>query len=149
MKTRLCLGLMLLLAISAWAADPYLLHDLPLGSTLEQAQAVVPNLARAELPAPMEAWKSPGPVGEARDVRLLFREGKLVSISFGTSPGSFAKVRAALVDVLGEYEPAEDGRLVYEARRGTKRLQLFKRDDDSAWVVLLDLSQVAPEANPE
>ncbi len=139
MKRVICL-LLVLAASLAYAADPFLLHDLRLGATLIQARTLIPTLAPAEAAAPLQAWRAAGPIGEVRDIRLLFRDGKLVSISFATAAKTFAHVRKALGDLIGPWSPAEDGHWAYEARRGTQRLQVLKRDDDSAWVVWLDMA---------
>ena len=146
MKRAVTFLLLLLLSSLAFAADPFLLRDLPLGSTLAHAQSVIPSLARAESPPPLEAWRAAGPVGEARDIRLIFRQGKLISISYATAPSSFARVRQALANVLGPFTPPDDGHWAYEARRGAQRLQVLKRDDGGAWVAWMDTSQFSEDS---
>jgi hypothetical protein len=146
MKRAATFLLLMLLAPLAFAADPFLLRDLPLGSTVARAQSVVPGLARAESPPPLEAWRAAGPVGEARDIRLVFREGKMISISYATAPGSFARVRQALANMLGPFAPPDDGHWAYEARRGAQRLQVLKRDDGGAWVAWMDTSQFSEDS---
>jgi hypothetical protein len=141
MRRLVILTLLVLIATTAYAADPFLLHDLPLGSTLARAQKLIPTLAQAEAPASLEAWRATGPIGEARDIRLIFRAGKLASISFATGPGTVKRVRQALANVLGPFTPAADGHWAYEARRGAQRLQVFRHEDDSTWVVWLDTAQ--------
>ena len=137
--------LVLLFATSAQAGDPFLLHDLPLGSTLEKAKALISDLQPSESPEGTRVYKAAGPVGQAHDIRLIFVDDRLVSISFRTSPKSFEQARKALADIAGPLTPAEDGRLAYEARQDSRRLQLLRQDDESAWVVHIDLDRIGME----
>jgi hypothetical protein len=128
-----------LLGQIAWAADAFVLHDLPLGSSLKQAQKRIAGLKKAEAPEGLTVWVAAGIPEKSSDFRLVFNGDKLVSISFKTAPGSIEQARRALQDILGPFTPDEEGHFAYEARAGSRRLQLLKQDDGSAWVVLIDV----------
>lgn len=148
MKKSLLPLLLLLPALLAWAADPYLLRDLPLGSSAETARNIVGDWTATDAPAGLRAFTVAGPVRQARDLRLIFKDDKLISLSYRTPAKSFADVRRALAGVCDAFVPAADGHLAYEARRDGKRLQLLRQDDGGAWVVWMDEDRIPPELLP-
>jgi len=144
-KILLLLMPMLAAASLALAADPYLLGDLPLGSSMETARAVVGEWVEAAAPEGLRAFTVAGPVRQARDLRLIFKDDELISLSYRTPGGAFTAVRRALAKVCGAFSPKEDGHLAYEARRDGKLLQLLRQDDGGAWVVWMAEDKIPPE----
>lgn len=146
MKKIFLLLLPLLAAASlARAADPYLLGDLPLGSSTAKARSVVGAWTEVAAPEGLRAFTVAGPVRQARDLRLIFQNDALISLSFRTPGDTFAAVRIALAKACGAFAPKEDGHLAYEARRGGKLLQLLRQDDGGAWVVWMAEDKIPPE----